>query len=67
MFQSDPVNSNTLAFLFLFLEFIYLFLAALGLRCYARAFSRCSKRGLLFVAVCRPLIAMVSLAAEHGL
>ena len=32
-----------------FIYFIYSFLAALGLRCCARAFSSCSERGLLFV------------------
>ena len=42
-----------------FLPSIYLFLAALGLRCCARAFSSCSERGLLFVAV-RGLIIAVS-------
>ena len=48
----------------------YLFLATLGLRCCVRAFSSCSKqgeRGLLFVAVCRLLIAVASLVAKHGL
>ena len=41
--------------------FIYLFiLAALGLRCCTRAFSGCSEPGLLFVAVCRLLIAVAS-------
>ena len=45
--------------------FIYLFLAVLGLRCCVRAFSSCSERGLLFVAVCRLLIAVASLVAEH--
>ena len=50
-----------------FLKKIYLFLAALGPRCCARAFSSCSKRGLLFVAVCRLLIEVASLVAEHGL
>ena len=45
----------------------FFFLAALGLRCCARAFSSCSERGLLFVAVCGLLIAVVSLVAEHGL
>ena len=44
-----------------------LFLAALGLRCCTRAFSSCSERGLLFVAVCGLLIAVASLVAEHGL
>ena len=45
----------------------YLFLAALGLRCCAQAFASCSKQGLLFVAVCRLLIAVASLVVEHGL
>ena len=44
----------------------YLFLAVLGLRCCARAFSSCGERGLLFVAVCGLLIAVASLVAEHG-
>ena len=47
--------------------FIYLFLAALGLRCCARAFCSCGERGLLLVAVCGFLIAVVSLVVEHGL
>ena len=47
--------------------FIYLFLAALGLCCYAQAFSSCGERGLLFVAVRGLLIAVASLVAEHGL
>ena len=46
---------------------IYLFLAVLGLRCCAWAFSSCSERGLLFVAVHGLLIAVASLVAEHGL
>ena len=46
---------------------IYLFLAALGLRYCARAFSSCGKQGPLLVAVCRLLIAVASLVAEHGL
>ena len=50
-----------------FIYFIYLFLAALGLRCCVRAFSSCGKRGLLFVAVHRLLTAVASLVAEHGL
>ena len=51
-------------------QFIYLFiyiLAALGLRCCARAFSSYDERGLLFVAVHRLLIEVASLVAEHGL
>ena len=48
--------------------FIYLFLAALGLRCCARAFSSCGERGLLFVAVHGLLIVVASLSVvEHGL
>ena len=55
-------------FVFCFLnKFIYLFLAALGLRCYVQAFSSCGERGLLFVVVCRLLVAVASLVAEHGL
>ena len=46
---------------------IYLFLAALGLRCCVQAFPICGKQGLLFVAVRRLLIAVASLVAEHGL
>ena len=46
---------------------MYLFLAALGLRCCAWAFSSCGERGLLFVVVCRLLIVVASLVAEHGL
>ena len=46
--------------------FIYLFLAALCLRCCVQAFSSCSERGLLFLAVHGLLIAVASLV-EHGL
>ena len=54
--------------LFFFKNFIYLlFLAALGLRCCAWAFSSCGERGLLFVAVLGLLIAVASLVAEHRL
>ena len=42
------------------------FLAVLGLRCCAWAFSSCGEQGLLFVVVCGFLIAVASLA-EHGL
>ena len=47
--------------------FLSFFLAVLGLHCCVRAFSRCGKRGLLFIAVHGLLIAMASLVAEHGL
>ena len=54
-------------FVFLFFKliflFIYLFLAVLGLRFCARAFSSCGKRGPLFIAVRGPLtIAALSLS-----
>ena len=55
-----------LFFYFLFYLFIYLFLAALGLCCCVWAFSSCGERGLLLVAVCRLLIVVASLVAEHG-
>ena len=47
--------------------FIYLFLAVLGLRFCARAFSSCGKWGPLFIAVRRPLTIAASLVAEHKL
>ena len=53
--------------LFIFNKFIYLSLAALGLRCCTWAVSSCGERGLLFVAVRGLLIAVASLVAEHGL
>ena len=46
--------------------FILSFLAALSLRCCARAFSSCGKRGLLYDAVCGLLMAVASLVAGHG-
>ena len=39
----------------------------LSLRCCARAFSSCGKRGPLFIAVRRPLTIAASLVAEHRL
>ena len=42
-------------------------LAVLGLRLCARAFSSCSKRGPLFIAVRGPLTIAPSLVAEHRL
>ena len=52
-------------FITLFICLFNLFLAALGLRCCARAFSSCGERGLLFVAVHGILLAVASLVAEH--
>ena len=50
-----------------FLYLFILFLAVLGLGFCARAFSSCSKRGLLFIAVRGPLAIAASLVAEHRL
>ena len=47
--------------------FIYVFLAALSLRCCARAFSSCGERGLLFIAVRGLLIAVASLVLARAL
>ena len=53
-------------FFFNFLKKILIyFLAVLGVRCCARAFSSCDERGLLFVAVRGLLIVVASLVAEH--
>ena len=41
-------------------------MAALGLRCCARAFSNCSEQGLLFVVVRGLLIAVASLVWSMG-
>ena len=53
--------------LFFIYLFIYLFMAVLGLRFCARAFSSCGRRGPLFIAVRRPLTIAASLVAEHRL
>ena len=50
-----------------FNRFIYLSLAALGLRCCERAFSSCGERRLLFVVVWGLLTVVASLVAEHRL
>ena len=50
-----------------FFKLIYLFMAVLGLRFCARAFSSFGKRGPLFIAVCGPLIIVASPVAEHRL
>ena len=62
---------HSFIFIFLFISFHkfvgFLFLAVLGLRCCARAFSSCSEWGLLFVAVLGLLMVAASVVAEHGL
>ena len=42
-------------------------MAVLGLRFCARAFSSCGKWGPLFIAVCGPLTVAASPVAEHRL
>ena len=64
---SAHYNPYYLFFFYKFIYFIYLFLVVLGLRCCVRAFSSCSERGLLFIAVRRLLIAVASLVVEHRL
>lgn len=49
-----------------FVLFISLFLATPGIHYCKRAFSSCSKRGLLSIATCRLLLAGASLIAEPG-
>ena len=48
-------------------EVFFFFLAVLGLRFCARAFSRCGEWGPLFIAVHGPLTVAASLVAEHRL
>ena len=61
----DLADSFRLSFL-LFI-YLFLFLAVLGLRFCARAFSSCGERGPLFIAVRGPLTVAASLVAEHRL
>ena len=59
---SDP-SSSLLFFFFNFTYFFILFLAVLGLRFCARAFSSCGKWGPLFIVVRGPLTVSASLVA----
>ena len=55
-------------FIYLFIYLLtYLFMAVLGPRFCARAFSSCGKQGPLFIAVRGPLTVAASLVAEHRL
>ena len=59
---------ENLSIFFLINLFIYLFIfGCIGLCCCTWAFSSCGERGLLFVEVRLLLIAVASLAVEHGL
>ena len=60
--KNHPVH-----FIYFFLKFIYLFMAVLGFRFWARAFSSCGKWGPLFIVVRRPLTTVASLVEEHSL
>ena len=62
----DIMKGCALFFFFNYYLFI-LFLAVLGLRFCARAFSSCGNRGPLFIEVCGPLTIAASLVAEHRL
>ena len=66
--EKTPLSTqNSLRAKLLFWKhFIYLFLAVLGLHCYARIFSSCGEWGLLFIAIYRLLIAMASLVESTG-
>ena len=65
------LNETQVLFFFffkaLFTLFIYLFLAVLGLRFSARAFSSCGKRGPLFIALRGPLTIAAPPVAGHRL
>ena len=63
----SSVLFHSFIFFLNFIYFIYLFLAVVGLRFCARAFSSCGKRGPLFIAVRGPLTVAASLVAEHRL
>ena len=52
---------------YLFIIIFFLFLAVLGLRFFARAFSSCGEWGPLFIAVRGPLTIAASLVAEQRL
>ena len=59
---------DTCGFLnFFFLIYLFLFLAVLDLRLCTRAFSSCSERRPLLIAMRGPLTVVASLVAEHRL
>ena len=67
-YYRNPQGQGQLTYCFLFVcLFFNLFMAVLGLRFCARAFSSCGKRGPLFIAVCGPLTIAASPVAEHRL
>ena len=60
------LSMSVFFFSFIIYLFIY-FLAVLGLRFCARAFSSCGEQGPLLIVVHGPLTAVASLVAEHRL
>ena len=65
-FLTHAVEFCFVFFFNLFYLFIILFLAVLGLRFCARAFSSCGERGPLFIAMRGPLTIAAYLVAEHN-
>ena len=65
--RGSKLSSVSSFFFFFFKLFIYLFMAVLGLRFCARAFSSRGERGPLFIAVRGPLTIVASPVAEHRL
>ena len=63
----EPGTCGSINFFLKFIYLFYLFLAVLGLRFCARAFSSCGKRGPLFIAVRGPFTVAASLVAGHRL
>ena len=53
------INSVQMSLLYILFIYLFIYLAALGLRC--------CEQGLLLVAVHRLLLAVASLVVEHGL
>ena len=66
--QELPAKSNFVLLLLLFssIFFFFKFLAALGLHCWAPAFSSCGEWRLPFLAVCKLLITVASLLCCMG-
>ena len=74
MLQEISRSYDYYLFIYLFIYFLkgnaiylFFFLAVLGLRFCARAFSSCGERGPLFIAVRGPLSVAASLVTEHKL
>ena len=62
------ITKSEVGYFFFFFKFLfYLFMAMLGLRFCARAFSSCGKWGPLFIAARGPLTIAASLVTEHRL